>query len=183
MRRYVPALAAFASVVVVAAGCSDEQAGSLPPPLPPVSATASGSQSPSASAAPTGTPEAQIEQAVRAYFAALADAAQTGDPRRLEKLLSPTCKCRQQIDYVKREAAAGHTATTTYEVESIEPSDVTATGGTATVTYSSPKSVVVARSGQKVRTVEALNHVGMVMVFRRAGSTWLIERLVNLGGS
>ncbi len=182
MRRYVPAVI---SVAVVAAGCGgDEQAGSLPPTLPPVTSSApSASGSPSASAAPTGTAEAQIEQAVRAYFSALADANQTGDPRQLEKLLSPRCDCRKQVDYIRREAAAGRTSTTTYEVESIKPEDVTAKGGTAAVTYSSPESVVVASSGKKVRTLKALNHVGMAMFFRRVGSTWLIERLVQLGGS
>jgi hypothetical protein len=178
MRRYVTALVLVAAVA--ATGCGSDEAGSLPPTLPPVATSVTPVATASASAASAA---AAIETAARAYFAALADAGQTGDPRRLEKLLAPGCECRKQADYVRREYAAGRTATTTYEVESVKPEDVTADGGTAAVTYSSPRSVVVARSGEKVRTLPALNHVGMAMFFRRVGSTWLIERLVELGGS
>ena len=175
MRRHVPALL----LAALAAGCGgDDTAGTLPSPL------ASTTTAP-APATPTPTrsasPEAQIEQAARAYYAALADAGQTGDVRVLERLLAKSCACRKQVDHIRSEARAGRTTTTTYQVESVEPHDVTATGGAAVVTFSSPESVVVDRSGRKVKTLPALKHVGVDLFFRRVGSTWVIERVVRLG--
>ncbi len=165
MRRYGVTLA----LVALLAGCSaKEHAGTLP----------SLTTSPTTSS-PTTAPTDEVAAAARAYYAALENAGRTGDPAPLAALLAPSCDCRKQVDYIRREATAGHRTTTTYTIEAVRPHDVTASAAAATVTYSSPESKVVDTSGRTVRTLSALSHVGYDLALRRDGGRWLVERIVT----
>jgi len=166
MRRY----GVTAALVALLAGCSgNEHAGSLPT-VSPAPTTSS----------PTPSPTDEVAAAARAYYAALEKAGQTGDTTALAALLAQSCDCRKQVDYIRREAAAGHHTTTTYTVEAVRPHDVTASAAAATVTYSSPESKVLDASGRTVRTLSALSHVGYDLALRRDGGSWLVERIVRL---
>jgi hypothetical protein len=166
MRRYGVALA----LVALLAGCShDDHAGSLPSLSPSPSTTSV-----------TPSPTDDVAAAARAYYAALEKAGQTGDATPLAALLAPSCDCRKQVDYIRREAAAGHHTTTTYAIENVRPHDVTASAAAATVTYSSPASKVLDASGRTVRTLSALSHVGYDLALRLDGGHWLVERIVRL---
>jgi hypothetical protein len=170
MYRYGAALALAA---LVASGCSEEHAGSLPPP---VSAT------PSATPTPTPTnPTSEVEAAARAYFAALERAGKTGDVAALEPMLAASCPCRDQITYIKREAAAGHRITTTYRVEDVRPHDVAAAAAAVTVTFSSPPSTVTDTAGHIVRRIGGGEHIGMDLSLTRGASGWVVARVVRLG--
>jgi hypothetical protein len=174
MYRYGAVLALAA---LVAVGCSDEHAGSLPT-LSPTPTTTSLSPTPT----PTASLADEASRAVRTYFATLASAGQAGDTTALERLVAAGCTCRDQVSYIKREAAAGHRITTTYVLESVRAHDLTAAGGSVTVTFSSPASKVVDAKGATVRTLGALRHVGMEISLRRdPDSSWVVVRIVRLG--
>lgn len=166
----------YAALALLAlAACGSEHAGSLPPlSSAPVTASAP---------SPSATPADDVEAAVRAYFATLAAAGRTGNTTALKRLVDSGCSCRDQVAYIDREAAAGHRITTTYSVESVRAHDVTAAGGSATVTFSSPASAVVDAHGHTIRSLAALSHVGMEITFRRRGDAWTVVRLVRLGAS
>ena len=171
MRRYGVILALLA---VTAAGCSEERAGSLPSASPmPTTATPSPT--------PTATVEAQVEAAARVYFEALERAGLTGDVAGLQAAIHPQCDCRKQIDAIRADAAAGRHATTVYRIEAVSPHDITATSASATVTFSSPASAVVDSAGRTVRSLPALEHAGIDLVFSKSGASWLVRRVIRLG--
>ncbi|HEU0129460.1 MAG TPA: hypothetical protein VFQ85_00530 [Mycobacteriales bacterium] len=171
--------ATLALVALLAAGCSHgEKAGSLPSVSPaPVTTTAAATPSATATAGPDA-----ITTAVRRYFATVAEAGRTGDVAALNLLIAPRCTCRAQLEYLRREAAAGHRLTTLYTVEAVRPHDVTATTAGATVTFSTTAGSVVDRSGAVVRAIPALRHVGVELGLQRVGQTWLLARVAKVGG-
>jgi hypothetical protein len=168
----------LALVALVAAGCTKEHAGALPS----LSATPTPTATTATPTSTATTPAQQIAAAARRYVATLQSAGQTGDTTRLAALLATGCTCRDQVAYIKREAAAGHRITTRYVVESVVPHDASASTGSATLTFSAPASAVVDSSGHTVRTLAALRHAGLEMSFRRTGASWQIVRLDRLGG-
>lgn len=178
MTAYPPGMyrygAALALLALASAGCSDEQAGTLPPPSP---VTTSATPSPS----PTNL-RSEIDAAARAYFAALERAGKTGDVPALRALLAPTCECVKSADYIQSEHAAGHRFTTIYRVEAVSPHDVTPTSGAATVTVTYAASKVVDTSGRTVRTLPGETHAGRELAFAREGGRWLVTRVVLLPG-
>lgn len=167
--------AAVALVALLAAGCSAEHAGSLPPVASPSSAT------PSATAT-ASTPAAQVEAAARAYFAELTRAGHTGDTRALRALVTPQCGCRDAIGYIEEEHRAGHHFTTDYRVDAVRVHDVSEAGGSATVTVTYAASQVVDAQGRTVRRLPGVTRAGRELGFRREGERWLLTRYVLLGG-
>ena len=171
----------LALVALLAAGCSDDKAGGLPPlssaPSTPVVTTAT----PTATATTAQTPAQQVEVAARAYFAALESAGQTGDVSTLEPLLAPKCDCRRALAAIEADAKAGRHVTTRYVVSEVKAGEVTATAGTAVVTFSSPASKLVDANGKTVRSLPARKDTGAELTFRLAGSKWLLEQVVLLG--
>lgn len=162
----------MALALVALAACSPGHAGTLPPTSPPPSV------SPSATPTP---PRNAVEAAARAYFAALERAGKTGDVTALDPMLAATCSCRDQIAYIRREAAAGHRITTTYRIEDVRPHDVGAGTAAVTVTFSSPPSTVVDTGGRVIRRIAGGEHIGMDLSLTRGGRGWVIARVVRLG--
>jgi predicted lipid-binding transport protein (Tim44 family) len=172
---------AVALVALLAAGCSDEKAGGLPP----ITSPSSTAPSPTATATATkaaATPAAQIEAAARAYYAELTRAGETGDAATLRRMIDPDCECAKTIDYLAEEARKGHRFTTKYRVDGVSTHDVTATAGFATVTLTYAKSAIVDRSGKVVRSLPGQTKVGRDLGFTREGERWVLTQLVLLGG-
>jgi hypothetical protein len=168
----------LALVALVAAGCTKEHAGTLPSLSPSPTATAT-SASPTSSVT---TPAQQIATAARTYYAALTQAGATGDTSRLRALVTPTCDCKQGIDYIDQEHRAGHHFTTNYRVDKVQTHDVATAAGSATVTVTYAPSKVVDSRGRTVRAIPGETAAGRDLVFRREGGRWLVTRVVLLGG-
>lgn len=100
------------SWVVVAlgltAGCggSSTQAQSLPP-APSLSASPSAVASAVPAATASLTPEQQVLAAVRAYYAAVNTAGDTGDVAPLAALSTPDCDCRKLVKAIADAYASG----------------------------------------------------------------------------
>ncbi len=169
---------AVALVALLAAGCSDEKAGGLPPITSPSSTAPSPT---SASPTATASPRQEVEAAVRRYFAVLAEAGQSGDVSALDPLLGDKCTCREQVNYIKSEAAKGNRITTEYTVDAVRADDVSGSAAVVTATFSAPASAVVDSKGKVVRRLDALKRIGVEMGLRRVGERWVIERVVRLG--
>lgn len=178
MYRYGVALAL---VALVAAGCSEDKAGGLPPLSSTPSTPVVTSSTPSPTATAATSPAQQVEAAARSYFAALEKAGQTGDVGGLEPLLGPKCDCRRALAAIQADAKAGRHVTTRYVVSEVKAGEVTATAGTAVVTFSSPASKLVDANGKTVRSLPARKDAGAELTFRLSGSTWLLEQVVLLG--
>ena len=181
MYRYGVALAL---VALVAAGCSDDKAGGLPPlsSTPSTPVTTSAPATATASATTATSPAQQIEAAARAYYAELTRAGESGDAAKLRTMIDPKCGCAKSLDYLASEARQGHRFTTKYRVEAVKTHDVTADAGFATVTLSYAKSAVVDRSGKVVRSLPGETNAGRDLGFKREGDRWVLTQLVLLGG-
>ena len=167
MRRYGVILALLA---VAAAGCSRDRAGALPSTSPAPSA-------PTATTAPTV--EERLVAAAREYFALL-ERAGRGDVAALDPRVASRCSCRQQVDFLRNETAAGRRVTTTYAVESVDATATSDAGGTAAVTFSTAASQVLDASGREVRAIPAVAHAGLELTFRLTADSWVLERAVRL---
>jgi hypothetical protein len=170
MYRYGAALALAA---LVASGCSEEHAGSLPPPV---------SVTPSATPTPTPTnPTSEVEAAARAYYDELTAAGKTGDTARLAGMIGAGCECAKTLQYLRGEAAAGHRFTTVYRVDAVTTHDVSAKAGFATVTLTYAPSTIVDGTGHVVRSIPGKTKVGRDLGFTRQGERWVVTRLALLG--
>lgn len=119
------ALAALATVL--AAGCSEEHAGSLPATSAPVSPVAT---TVTASATPA---EPRAVAAVRTFYAVLEAASRepSAGAARVAALLTPGCACRRIVDFLREQAHQHHALIRPVQVE--RASVATDAGDTATV--------------------------------------------------
>jgi hypothetical protein len=121
-------LTAVVSLALVA-GCTDDpKPGTLKTPTASPTST-------SASPTPT-TPEAQIEAAVRAYYAELTRAAQTNDTSKLTPMVTPGCPCFRTVRGINQARAAGRTTPdVSWTIDSLHVHDVEKGTGHADVEY------------------------------------------------
>jgi hypothetical protein len=151
--------------------CTDEpKAGSIDTP----SATAS-----SSSPAPS-TPEAQIEAAVRAYYAELTRAAQTNDTSKLERMVSRGCPCFGAVRGINKAKAAGRTTPdAAWAIDSVRVHDIDGETGLADVEYSVAEYEVLNAKGKVIANYpETKSHVDLSLVL--SDETWIIGNLFDL---
>lgn len=162
----------IASVVLIG-GCSDppEKAGRVP----------AGTPSSNSAPSPTATPvEAQVEAAVRAYYAELARAVRTGETGGLKERVRRSCPCYGSVRSIDRLASKNQSAPKAHiEVSSINVHDVIARSAGAEVSYDVPSYDLVERNGTVVSHIPARrDHVDLSLV--SDGGAWMITNVFNL---
>jgi hypothetical protein len=161
--------------LALVAGCTDDpKPGTVGTPTPtPVSSSASPTPS---------TPEAQIEAAVRAYYAELTKAAQTLDTTELAKRSTKGCPCYgvvRGIDEIRRKGKS--TPDAAWTVRSIHVHDVDANSGIAKVEYEISAYDVLDSDGSVERSFpRQIERVDLS--FARGSSGWIIGNLFDLKG-
>ncbi len=179
--RPVFALLAFASGLALAlAGCSGSKptAGTLSSSAPVPSSSASVSPS------PTVTPvEAQVEAAVRTYYAELTEAAQTNDTSVLKTLSTQGCPCYRPVRVIDAGAKRGEISPdATWTVESVKIKKILDRTALAEVHYQVSAYDVVNKSGGVVDSYAAKKqHLDLSLVRSAAGS-WILTNVINLEG-
>jgi predicted lipid-binding transport protein (Tim44 family) len=162
--------------LALVAGCTDDpKPGTVGTPTPtPVSSSASPTPS---------TPEAQIEAAVRAYYAELTKAAQTNDTSRLKKLTSRACPCYRPVTVIEAGAKRGETTPeASWSIESVRVHDLEGRSAVAEVKYGVTAYDVIDKDGDVVGSVPARqNHYDLSMVQNRDGH-WIIANVFDLAG-
>jgi hypothetical protein len=168
-------LTAVVSLALVA-GCTDDpKPGTLKAPTASPTST-------SASPTPT-TPGAQIEAAVRAYYAELTRAARSGDATKLSTMTTTSCPCYRPVRVIKQNLEHGYiTPDANFQVVSVRVHDVETGVGLAEVrTREAPYDVL---NGDKkvVGHVDAReNFLDLSMVQQEAGE-WVIANQFDLMG-
>jgi hypothetical protein len=138
---------------------------------------ASGTPSPSASGA-----AADVEAAVRAYYAKLTEAAQTNKPALLDGTVAAGCPCAAAAQVIKRNARHGRTTPDAeFVVTSVRPHDIEGDVAVAEVEYQASGYDVLSRSGEVVNSVDAHDsHLDLSLV--RSASSWVITNVTDLEG-
>jgi len=161
--------------LALVAGCTDDPkpATLKTPTATPTSTTASPTPS---------TPEAQIEAAVRDYYAELTKAAQTLDTTELAKRSTTGCPCYgvvRGIDEIRKKGKS--TPDAAWTVRSIQVHDVDANSGIARVNYEISAYDVLAPDGNVERSFP--RQVELVdLSLARGNRGWIIGNLFNLKG-
>jgi predicted lipid-binding transport protein (Tim44 family) len=162
--------------LALVAGCTDDpKPGTLKTPTATPTST-------TASPTPT-TPEAQIEAAVRAYYAELTRAAQTNDTSKLQELTSRACPCYRPVTVIEAGAKRGETTPeASWSVESLRVHDVDGRSAVVDVKYGVTAYDVLDKDGDVVGSVPARqNHYDLSMVQNRDGH-WIIANVFDLAG-
>jgi hypothetical protein len=168
-------LTAIVSLALVA-GCTDDpKPGTLKTPTETPTST-------TASPTPT-TPEAQIEAAVRAYYAELTRAARSGDSSKLGTMTTTSCPCYRPVRVIKQNLEKGYvTPHANFQVVSVRVHDVERGVGLAEVrTEEAPYDVL---NGDKkvIGHVDARdNFLDLSLVQQEAGD-WVIANQFDLLG-
>ena len=153
--------------------CTDEpEPGTIDTP----SATPS-----SSSASPTpSTPEAQIEAAVRAYYAELTRAAQTNDTSKLATMVSRGCPCYGVVRAINKSETAGRTTPdAAWSVDSVRVHDIKGKTGLADVEYTVSAYDVINAKGKVIADYpETQSHVDLSLV--ASDGAWIIGNLFDL---
>jgi len=165
--RFAPVVAA----VVIAAGmtaCSSATGDSAPTKLP------AAAESPVASPSPSLTPEAQVEAAVRTYFATVNDAVVSGDTTRLSTLSRPTCQCKAVIDEINAIHAKGHAENARFVVQSVAIKEVQGNTAAAEVEYTVPAYRVLDSQNQVVEQATPFDGHDYVSLVQ-SQAQWLLD--------
>jgi hypothetical protein len=173
----LPRLAAAALLVAPLAACGGD---SEQPTVLPARDRTPASSSPSPSA--TG-PAADVEAAVRAYYAALTEAARTNRPALLDDLVAAGCPCAAAGKVIKRNARAGQTTPdAAFVVRSVRPHDIEGDVAVAEVEYQASAYDVLGSSGDVVSSVDAhRSHLDLSLV-RSPADAWVITNVTDLEG-
>ena len=167
-------LTAIVSLALVS-GCTDDpKPGTLKTPTATPTST-------TASPTPT-TPEAQIEAAVRAYYAELTKAAQTNDTSKLAPMVTPGCPCYGAVRGINKARAAGRTTPdASWTINSLRVHDVENGTGLAEVEYTVSSYEVLNAKGNVVADYpETQSHVDLSLV--QNDQAWIIGNLFDLEG-
>jgi hypothetical protein len=168
-------LTAIVSLALVA-GCTDDpKPGTLKTPTATPTST-------TASPTPT-TPEAQIEAAVRAYYAELTRAAQTNDTSELKKMTSRACPCYRPVTVIEAGAKRGETTPeASWSIESVRVHDLEGRTAVAEVKYGVTAYDVLDKDGHKVGSVPARNNHYDLSVVQNPDGQWIIANVFDLAG-
>ena len=163
--------------LALVAGCSDEpKAGTIKPPRStPTTSTAS----------PTpATPEAEVEAAVRAYYAELTRAAKTGDSTTLKTMTTTACPCYRPVRVIHRNQVAGYrTPDVNFQVASVRVHDIeTHVAGAEVRTSEAPYDVVDA-DRKVIGHVKARHNYLDLSLVQRATGEWVIANEFDLMGN
>jgi hypothetical protein len=171
-----PRWAAWALVAgVLVAGCSDpDQPGTVPRTSP---TPTSSSPSPT----PT-TVEAQVEAAVRTYYAELTKASSTNDTSTLKTLVARSCPCYRPISVIDRGAAKGERAPdAAWRLRSVRVHDIAGKTAAAEVKYHVTAYDVVDSSGRVLTHIKAdESHFDLSLVESAEG--WIISNVFDMEG-
>jgi hypothetical protein len=173
----LPRLAATALLVVPLGACGG---GSEQPTVLPARDRVSASSS----ASPSATlPSADVEAAVRAYYAALTEAARTNKPALRHGLVAAGCPCAAATKVITKNSRSGRTTPgAAFVVESVRPHDVEGDVAVAEVEYQASAYDVLDRSGDVVSSVDAhRSHLDLSLVRSPAGA-WVITNVTDLEG-
>lgn len=168
-------LTAVVSLALVA-GCTDDpKPGTLKSPTAtPTSSTASPT--------PT-TPEAQIEAAVRAYYAELTRAAQTNDTSKLKKMTSRACPCYRPVTVIEAGAKRGETTPeASWSVQSLRVHDLQGRSAVAEVKYGVTGYDVLDKDGDVIGSVPARKNHYDLSVVETSDGQWIIANVFDLAG-
>lgn len=159
-------------------GCSDGagRAGTLP------SRTATPTTT-SASPTPTPTtPEAQIEAAVRAFYAEITRAAATNDPSRLSTMTTDGCPCAVYARGIAKFKKEGKRAVgARWTVKSVRVREVTSEVGQAEVVYVVSAYTVLNSRGELVERFPARQfHLDVSLI--KEEHSWIIGNTFGLKG-
>jgi hypothetical protein len=168
----------LAVAVLLVAPLSACGGGGEQPTVLPARDRAPASATPSSSA--TGV-AADVEAAVRAYYDALTEAAQTNDPGLLAGLVAAGCPCAAAVKVIKRNARSGQTTPdAAFVVRSVRPHDVEGDVAVAEVEYQASAYDVLGKSGDVVSSVDAhRSHLDLSLV-RSAAGTWVVTNVTDL---
>jgi len=158
-------------------GCSD-------PDEPATFPRTSDSPTPtSSSPSPTPTtPEAQVEVAVRTYYAELNRALQSNDVSDLKPLVDKGCPCYNAVKIIERNSVEKErTPDAAFSLKSVRVHDIFGTTAAAEVKYEVSAYDVIAEDGEIVTRIKAQrSHYDLSLVRTEAG--WILANLFNLEG-
>ncbi len=160
---------------VLLAGCSDpDQPGTVPRSSPTVTTS-------SPSPTPTSV-EAQVEAAVRNYYAELEQAIRTNDTTRLKQLALETCPCYGSVRSIDKAAKEQQqTPDVRITVVKVAVHDVEGKTAAADVAYDVNGYNVLSKDGEVISRVPARKD-RLDLSFVRPGEQWLLANVFNLGG-
>ncbi|MEP6760268.1 MAG: DUF6318 family protein [Sporichthyaceae bacterium] len=173
---WTPRWAAGALVAaVLVAGCSDpDQPGTVPRTTPPSTTM---SQSPS----PTST-EAQVEAAVRAYYAELNRALQTNNVSKLKQLVDKNCPCYNAVKVIERNATENErTPNASFKLQSVRVHDIAGKTAAAEVEYTVTAYDVLDANDHVVTHIKKQrSHFDLSLILGDSG--WILANLFDLEG-
>jgi predicted lipid-binding transport protein (Tim44 family) len=176
-RPAVPVLVLAALVsapgIVGCTGSDPQPATISTPPTTPAAST------------PTATsPAQQVEAAVRAYYAELTHAAQTGDASVLKTLTTQGCPCYRSATVIDRNARRGYqTPDASFNVVGIKVHDVEPKNAAAQVTTSEAPYDVIDKSDKKIGHVSARRSFLDLSLVQAPSGQWIIANEFDLKGS
>lgn len=174
----VAAVGIFLTVVFATVACGGS--ASDPHTLPPITPSATAS-SPSTSATPTDGRQAALVAAtavVRRYFALLNAATTVANADRLERLMTPTCKCRRVAQSTRKVALNDEHYYGTTSVVALTSNFDSPTQVDVLVRYSYTQTGIASSDGYRLTQNRARSGNELDFQLARRGGHWLIANAV-----
>jgi hypothetical protein len=169
----IRALAQLAVLLVVTLPVTACSTGSDTAPAKlPAAATAT-------AATPTPAPEAQVEAAVRNYFAIANAAIESGDTTILESLSQQGCECRAVIDEIGYIHANGRADDARFDLTNVQVREIAGATAAADIVYRVSAYQIVNASGVSVRQYPGGTGHDRISLVRK-DERWLLSTSVSL---
>ena len=160
---------------VLLVGCSEPDEPGTITRTTPTPTTSSPSPTPT-------TPEAQVEAAVRTYYAEFQQATRTNDASQLKRLLDEACPCYNAVRIIEKNVTEKETTPDVeFSLESVRVHDVFGKTAAAEVRFHVSEYDVLDEDGKVVAHIkEQSNHLDLSLV--RSDSRWIVANLFDLEG-
>ena len=151
-------------------------------PKPGTVGTPTATPSSSAPSPTPSTPEAQIEAAVRAYYAELTRGIQTSNADRLRPLVTKGCPCFNAVTTIEDNAAKGRRGPDArVNLRSVRVHDLEGNVALAEVRYDVNAYPLINEKGRVLSRIPARSDLVDLSVVRSNSGQWIVANVFDLG--
>lgn len=173
----IRSVAVMVATAAVLAGCSSDT--DRPAALPSLTGSPIGSAAPPSAAAPSRTdPKAQVEAAVRAYFAAANTALAEGVTSGLREATADSCGCLALVAAIEKSFSVGSADGAHWDLINVRANQPEGGVALAAVTYVAAPYKEVDKSGSLIQSYPGHRNEALIqLVFDDGG--WLVANFDN----
>lgn len=119
-----------------------------------------------------------MEAFVRQYYAAIGQAAASGNIASIQQMIKPTCTCARLITFIKQSSKQGKITGFVYQVQGLSDPGLNGDAGTVTVEYNVSRALLTGRNGAVIASEAPEAGQTVVVTTQWVGTRWVISNVV-----